>query len=111
MDLKQLDANLAVTGQISPADVSAVAAAGFKSIICNRPDGESEDQPAYAAVQAAAEAAGLTIVYQPVVSSQLNDDDARTFGALFESLPKPVLAYCRSGARCTRLFEQSGVRK
>ena len=108
MDLKQLDPNLAVTGQIGPEDVPAVAAAGFKSIICNRPDGEGEDQPAFAAVQAAAEAAGLTIVYQPVVSSQLTDQDARTFGAHFDSLPKPVLAYCRSGARCTRLFEGSG---
>ncbi|MGE4218037.1 MAG: TIGR01244 family sulfur transferase [Alphaproteobacteria bacterium] len=107
MDLKALDANLSVTGQILPEDVPAIAAAGFKSIICNRPDGESEDQPAYAAVEAAARAAGLTVVYQPVVSSQLNDRDAQTFGEIFDRLPKPVLAYCRSGARCTRLFEGS----
>ena len=107
MDLKQLDQNLSVAGQIAPEEVGAIAAAGFRSIICNRPDGESDDQPAYAAIRAAAEAAGLTIAYQPVVSSQLNDEDARAFGALLDRLPKPVLAYCRSGARCTRLFEGS----
>lgn len=107
MDMKSLDADLSVAGQIAPEEVAAIAAAGFRSIICNRPDGEAEDQPPYAAVQAAADAAGLTIVYQPVVSSQLTDEDARTFGALLERLPKPVLAYCRSGARCTRLFEGS----
>lgn len=40
MDIKQLSTNYAVSPQIDAADVVAIARAGFKTIICNRPDME-----------------------------------------------------------------------
>lgn len=95
----------AVAPQLEPDDMRAVAEAGFKSVIINRPDGEGgPDQPASAEVMAAARAAGLAIEYQPVVSGGMTRQDVERFKELIGKLPAPVLAYCRSGTRCTHLF-------
>jgi sulfide:quinone oxidoreductase len=104
MQLKPLSASLSVSPQIAPSDVAAIAAAGFKSIICNRPDGEGADQPLYAEVEKAASEAGLRARYVPVVSGQVSDADAAAFKTAMEELPKPVLAYCRSGTRSATLW-------
>lgn len=103
MDIKQLSETVFVTGQVAVDDVAAIARKGFRSIICNRPDGEDDGQPAFGAIEAAARDEGLTSAYQPVVSGQVTAADGYAFGALVETLPKPVLAYCRSGARSTIL--------
>jgi uncharacterized protein (TIGR01244 family) len=85
--------------------MAAVAAAGFKSVIINRPDFEDgPNQPTSAAVSEAARAAGLRVAYQPVVSGQMTSDDVTHFAELLQTLPAPVLAYCRSGTRCTVLY-------
>lgn len=95
----------AVAPQLGPQDMAAVAAAGYKSVIINRPDGEGGDeQPASAEVMAAAREAGLSIEYQPVVSGAMTPQDVARFKELLNELPAPVLAYCRSGTRCTHLF-------
>ena len=107
MQPKMIDATLSVSPQISTEDVAAIAAAGFRSILCNRPDGEGADQPVFAEIEAAAKAAGLQAVYQPVVSGKVQDGDAAQFGAHFAALPKPVLAYCRSGTRSATLWSLS----
>jgi sulfide:quinone oxidoreductase len=99
-----LDKSLAVSGQITRSEVSAIAGAGFRSIICNRPDGEGPDQPAFAEIEVAARAAGVACAYQPIVSGRVRDEDAQDFGRLMDSLPKPVFAYCRSGTRCATLW-------
>ena len=68
MSIQSLTADFAVAGQISPEDLPAIAAAGFKSVICNRPDGEAgPSQPAYSAIEQAAVAAGLQVRYLKVV--------------------------------------------
>lgn len=104
MHLKPLSASLSVSPQIAPSDVAAIAAAGFKSIICNRPDGEGADQPLYAEVEMAASAAGLRARYLPVVTGKVSDADAAGFKTAIEELPKPILAYCRSGTRSATLW-------
>lgn len=81
-----------------------IAAAGFKSIICNRPDGESGDQTPYALIEAAAKDAGIPIRNIPVVSGSITQEDVIAMKAALAELPKPVYAYCRSGARCTNLY-------
>ena len=58
MNVMPLTDEFAVTAQISVDDVSAIAEAGYKTIICNRPDYETADQPVFADIKAAAEAAG-----------------------------------------------------
>jgi len=101
-----LDQSLAVAGQLNPEDMAALRAAGFVSVINNRPDGEDgPNQPTSRQMQAAAESAGLKYVHQPVVSSQMTMDDAHRFHEHLNALPKPVLAFCRTGTRCTRLYQ------
>jgi len=100
-----LSADFAVAPQLGPDDMQAVAQAGYKSVIINRPDFEGgADQPASGDVMAAARAAGLQIEYQPVVSGAMTQQDVERFGQLLEELPAPVLAYCRTGTRCTTLY-------
>jgi len=105
LPFQSLTDSFAVAPQLSPEDMQAVADAGFKSVIINRPDGEGgADQPTSEAVMAAAKAAGLTIEYQPVVAGGMTHEDVERFKGLLETLPGPVLAYCRTGTRCTHLF-------
>lgn len=100
-----LSDNLVVAGQLRAEDMAQVAQAGFKSVVINRPDQEGGPfQPSSDQVIEAAQAAGMQAVYQPVISGQLTREDAETFSQLLETLPKPILAYCRSGGRCTNLF-------
>ncbi|MPS29244.1 TIGR01244 family sulfur transferase [Pigmentiphaga sp.] len=100
-----LTENFAVAPQLAPDDMAAVAAAGFKSVINNRPDFEGGPaQPSSEQMQAAAQAAGLSYVHQPVNGANIQPGDVATFASLLKTLPGPVLAFCRSGARSTKLF-------
>lgn len=104
MKLTQITPDYSVAPQIGVEDVAAIAANGFKSIMCNRPDGESPDQTEFAEIAAEAEARGLTVAFVPVVSGSIFEEDVADFRAAMADLPKPVLAYCRSGARCQNLW-------
>ena len=99
MEIRQLSAALSVSAQILPSDMEAIKAAGFKSIICNRPDGEGADQPVFSTIAHAAEAAGLRPSYLPAESGKVADAQAVEFAGLMRDLPHPVLAYCRTGMR------------
>lgn len=101
---KQLTAKLHVAGQITVADVRQAAAEGFTAIINNRPDGEDSGQPPAAEIAAAAKAAGITYVHQPVVGSNISDADVGTFARLVAETPGKILAHCRTGTRCTMLW-------
>ncbi|MFT6914914.1 MAG: sulfide:quinone oxidoreductase [Motiliproteus sp.] len=87
-----------------PADIQAIKDAGFRAIICNRPDGEGADQPAFEVVAKKAKKAGLEAVYLPIVAGKVTDDDAAAFDRMLSELPGPVLAYCRTGTRSTTLW-------
>lgn len=105
--LKRLTPFIAVAAQLQPADMGTLAAAGFRSVINNRPDGEGEGQPTSAQVQAAAEASGLEYHYLPVVSGQIGDADVRAFSELLNRVRGPVVAFCRTGTRSTSLWALS----
>jgi sulfide:quinone oxidoreductase len=108
MDIKQLTPQLSVMAQIAPGDMPAVAALGFKSIVCNRPDGEDgASQPAFAEIEALAHQLGMQAFHQPVVSGGVQDAQGQEFAKILQALPAPVLAYCRSGTRCTTLWALS----
>ncbi len=111
MELHKITDNLTVAGQIEAAEIPLLAAQGFRSIVCNRPDGESPGQPAFQTVEQAAAAAGMKAVYQPVQSNAIGDADADAFGTALNELPGPVLAYCRSGTRCAVLWSLSQAGK
>jgi uncharacterized protein (TIGR01244 family) len=104
MEYRQISDDYSVSAQILPDDVEAVKTAGFRSIICNRPDDEQPGQPSAASVKQAAEAAGLEFRYIPVISGQITQQNVADQAAALEELDGPVFAYCRSGARCTNLY-------
>src|SRR6516225_1921823 len=111
MDIRKITEELSVAPQIAAAEVPAIAAAGFRAVICNRPDGESTDQPCCSDIETAVKAHGLVWRLQPVRSGAVSLADGQEFGALMAELPKPVLAYCRSGTRCAALWSLSQAGK
>lgn len=106
-DYKQLTPNLAVAPQVQPDDLPALARAGFRSIINNRPDGEDGDQPDSVELERAARAAGLAYYHQPVEPGALSDSEGLRFAALAHKAPGPVLAFCRTGTRSASLWALS----
>lgn len=103
MEIRRVNDDFSVTGQIGPDAVADIAAAGFKSIVCNRPDTEDGSIP-HDSVKAAARAAGIEFRFLPVVSGAISDAEVEQMSTLLNSLPTPVLAYCRSGGRCINLY-------
>ncbi len=100
-----LTADLAVAPQLTPEAMAAAAAAGFKSVVNNRPDFEGgPDQPSSARMQAAAEAAGLTYRFLPVSGGYQSPEEIAAMAEHLDALPRPLLAFCRSGARSTKLI-------
>ncbi|MBO9648184.1 MAG: TIGR01244 family phosphatase [Variovorax sp.] len=107
MDIKSLTGELSVSPQIAGADMQAIAEAGFRSVICNRPDGEGADQPVFSEIELAAHEQGLQVRYLPAESGKVTDEQGAAFGALMAELPKPVLAFCRTGMRSTTMWALS----
>ena len=107
MDVKALTPDLSVAPQLTAADMPAVAQAGFRAVICNRPDGEGADQPLFTEIERAATGQGLLIRYLPAESGKVTDAQGAAFGALMAELPKPVLAFCRTGMRSTTMWALS----
>lgn len=107
MQFNKVTDALSVSPQIGADDMAAIRDAGYRAIICNRPDGEGADQPTFDEIEAAAKAAGLAARYLPVTSGIVQDGDADTFGQALMELPGPVLAYCRTGTRSATLWSLS----
>jgi uncharacterized protein (TIGR01244 family) len=105
---RPLNADFSVAPQLEPSAMALAAAAGFKSVVNNRPDFEGgPEQPTSATIKAAAEAAGLTYAYLPVAGGFQSPEEIAQFAQLLKQLPKPVLAFCRSGARSTKLYQSA----
>ncbi|MBU2955729.1 TIGR01244 family sulfur transferase [Marinobacter sp. F3R08] len=110
MDIRKIDDHISVTPQISVDDVAEAAKLGFRTLVANRPDCEEPGQPPMAEIEAAAREQGLTWVYMPVASGHITDDDVEQFAPMIRDAEKPVLAFCRSGTRCTVLWALSSAR-
>ena len=107
MDLRAINATLSVSQQILAQDLQGIADQGYRAVICNRPDGEGADQPTFEEIEAAAKAVGLVARYVPVIAGKVQDSDADAFSVAMDELPKPVLAYCRTGTRSATLWSLS----
>lgn len=108
LPLRQIADTVCVAPQLTPDAMAELARLGFKSVINNRPDFEhGPDQPTSAAVEAAALAAGLQYRHLPVDSGWQSPEEIAAFAVLLKELPAPVLVFCRSGARSTRLHQQA----
>lgn len=97
-DIRPATKDFAVAPQIALEDIPQIAAAGFKTLINNRPDGETPGQMSDAQAAEAAAAAGMAYVSIPFVGGPRTEHVEATMEAL-EAHPGPVLAFCRSGNR------------
>ena len=107
MSIRQIDETYAVAPQIDIDHLTELANMGFKAVISNRPDGESPDQPSAADMKKAAKAAGLEFRHIPVIPGQISALQTAEFRKAMKELPKPVLGFCRSGARASSIFEMA----
>lgn len=104
MQAHRLTDQLSVAAQINVDDIATIAARGFRSIVNNRPDGEAPGQPGNAELELAAQQAGLGWRFLPVLSGQFTEAQVQGFAEALDDLPGPVLAFCRSGTRCSALW-------
>ena len=110
LPVRPIAADVCVAPQLTPEAMSEAARAGFRSVVNNRPDFEGgPDQPTHAAMHAAAVAAGLEYRFLPVAGGYQSPEEIASFAELMRTLPRPVLLFCRSGARSTRLYQAAGL--
>lgn len=94
---------LSVSAQPALSDIPALADQGFTVVVCNRPDGETADQPTMEQMQQETEAAGMRFVSYPVTPNTFPGDNLENLGNTFDSGEK-VFAYCRTGTRSANLW-------
>ena len=107
VEIKKLNDNFSVSPQVWLADFAELARQGFKSIINNRPDDETADQPSSEAIREAASVAGLEYRHVPVIPGKLAPADVADFIAARSEIPGPVLGFCRTGKRAATLWALS----
>ena len=107
MDIREINDEYSVSGQISVEDLDAIASLGFKSIVCHRPDHEQPDQPAFAAIAARAKELGIETAHVPVGPMGVTAEAVHGMVDALDELPRPMLGYCRSGMRSTKVYEQT----
>ena len=100
--------DFATAAQLTTTDIAEAAAAGFRSVVNNRPDFEGgASQPSSEAIERAAQSAGLAYAFLPVQSGYQTPGEIAKMRELLQQLPKPVLAFCRSGTRTANLYRSA----
>ena len=108
LHIHRLAPDVCVAPQLDAGAMAELARLGFRSVINNRPDFEHDaSQPTNASVAAAAATAGLEYRFLPVSGGYQSPEEIAAFAELLKVLPRPVLAFCRSGARSSRLFAEA----
>ncbi|MGB7321997.1 MAG: TIGR01244 family sulfur transferase [Albidovulum sp.] len=107
MDIRALTEAYAVSPQITPADVAAIRAAGFTTVIDNRPDIEIPPEVQTQALMAAVEAAGMAFVVNPVIGGAITAENIEIQKTAIAAAAGPVLAYCASGNRSSIVWAMS----
>lgn len=110
MEIRNVTDAFSVSGQLTPEAVDELKAAGVRTLICNRPDGEAPDQPPHAAIDDRARALGIDVHYLPVVHDMIDARNVEDFAALLQKCTAPVHAWCRSGLRSITLYSLAQVK-
>ena len=112
MMLNKIIDNYVVSDQITEEDIEQLKEAGFKTIFCNRPDNEEQNQVTVKSIQDKAIESGLNFIHQPVIGGQISQNDIDQFSDYFDAAEKPIFAYCRTGTRSSMLWalSESGKR-
>lgn len=94
-----------VCGQLFATDLQLIAKQGVRSIMNNRPDGEALGQPLSADLAKTAEELGITFLHLPVDPRSISEQDVEQFAKACDELERPLLIFCRSGARSTKMWQ------
>ncbi|OIQ67485.1 beta-lactamase hydrolase-like protein [mine drainage metagenome] len=111
MEIRALTPDYAVSPQINPADVAAIKAAGYTTVICNRPDREIPEPLQAEVIGREVEAAGMTFVVNPVFPGALTEENVQIQSKAIQSSTGPVFAYCASGNRSSIVWALAHVGK
>lgn len=108
LPVRNVAPDVCVAPQLTPDAMADAAAAGFRSVVNNRPDFEGgPDQPTSVQIESAARAAGLEYRFLPVQSGYQSPEEIAEFARLLAELPRPMLLFCRSGARSAKLYSSA----
>ena len=107
MNISRIADNYAVAPQIFPGDLDEIAAAGFRAVICNRPDHEELGQPTVDAISVECIRVGISFHYIPVSGMQIAHEAIQEQLRIIDECDGPVLAYCRSGQRSAIIWQAS----
>lgn len=107
MDIRHLTQTYAVSPQISREDVAVLKAAGFATVICNRPDAEVPPDLAGERIREMVEDAGMRFVENKFAGDELSMEHVAAQGEAIAESSGPVLAYCASGNRSTIVWALS----
>lgn len=105
MNARKLSDQISVGPYITAKDVKTLASSGFKSIICNLPDGELSSQAIFSQIRKAAKKEGLEAHYLPIKHGPAQAANVEKMKEHLETLPTPIFAYCRSGMRSSSLYK------
>tara|TARA_B110000879_G_scaffold200594_1_gene274726 strand:+ start:557 stop:955 length:399 start_codon:yes stop_codon:yes gene_type:complete len=110
--LNKIIEDYVVSDQITEEDIEQLKEAGFKTIFCNRPDNEEQNQVTVKSIQDKAIESGLNFIHQPVIGGQISQNDIDQFSDYYDAAEKPIFAYCRTGTRSSMLWalSESGKR-
>ena len=109
MEIRPLTQTHAGSPQIGPEDMAAIRAAGFTTVINNRPDGEIPSDLHTPVMAAAAAAAGLRFVANPVVGGAITEANVALQREVLDTAGGPVFAYCASGNRCSIVWAMANA--
>ncbi len=107
MQLNKIIDDYFVSEQITENDINLLKEKGFKTIFCNRPDHEEQNQSDAKNIQKMAASHGIKFIHQPVVGTEISLADVDDFSAHYNNAEKPILAYCKTGTRCSMLWALS----
>ena len=112
MKLNKIIEDYVVSDQIIEEDIVKLKEAGFKTIFCNRPDNEEQNQVTVNSIRDKVIENGLDFIHQPVVGGQISQNDVDQFSDYYDNAEKPIFAYCRTGTRSIMLWalSESGKR-
>ena len=109
MQITPLSPTVSVSPQLLVENLDEVLRQGFRMVVNNRPDGEEPGQPPSAELEAAAGRLGLAYRHIPVAPGGLTESEAADFADACGAAGGPVLAFCRTGARSTKLWSAANA--
>ena len=107
MRVMKLSETASVSAQILKDDLQEFQQLGVTVLVCNRPDGESQDQTSVKELSDAASALGIAVVHMPFKSGEQTSEQVAEFRDLLraaEERGERLHAYCRTGNRSTCLW-------